>query len=272
MMWAATKGAYLLTVQSDDFFPNPRREDENFGTMICFHRRYDLGDKREFKDSDDLIHYLFIRSSGEKNISEKEYLYERMMARLEDESEGAYPSTAQIKAMNDYLMSEIQKGYVVLPVYLLDHSGLAMSTKDFNDQWDSGQVGIIFVSFEKICEEMEVSRVTPSIKNKAEQMLREEVELYDAYLRGECYCYELYKDGELEHSCGGFTGAFDKAVKDMVEYLPDDCAKMVDDLAETDDMPSMVQTLRKHANIMVDQEARDHEPQPRQKSIDPVLS
>ena len=272
MMWAAAKDPYVLTVQPDDFFPNPRREEENFGTMICFHRRYDLGDKHEFKDSDDLIHYLFIRSSGESEISQKEYLYERLMEHMEDEAEGVLPSASQIKATNDYLMSEIQNGYVVLPVYLLDHSGLTMSTTDFNDHWDSGQVGIIFVSFEKICEEMEVSRVTPSIKNKAEQMLREEVELYDAYLRGECYCYELYKDGELEHSCGGFTRAFDKAVKDMIEYLPDKCKDIVDDLTETSDAPSMIHTLRKHANIQVEQAAKDYEHLPRQKSLDPTLS
>ena len=251
MMWAAAKDPYVLTVQPDDFFPNPRREEENFGTMICFHRRYDLGDKHEFKDSDDLIHYLFIRSSGESEIGQKEYLYERLMERMEDEAEGVLPSASQIKATNDYLMSEIQKGYVVLPVYLLDHSGLTMSTTDFNDRWDSGQVGIIFVSFDKIREEMEVSRITPSIKEKAEQMLRDEVELYDAYLRGECYCYDLYKDGKLEHSCGGFIGAFDKAVNDMIEYLPDKCKDIVDDLTETSDAPSMIHTLRKHANIQV---------------------
>lgn len=260
-MWAATKAPYVLTVQPDDFFPNPRREDENFGTMICFHRRYDLGDEHEYKDSDELIKDLYINAAGGGERGEKKY--EDLMEKFD-----VWPMTSQqIQSMNQALMSQIEKSFVVLPVYLLDHSGLTMSTTDFNDRWDSGQVGIIFVSFDKIREEMEVSRITPSIKEKAEQMLRDEVELYDAYLRGECYCYELYEDGELEHSCGGFTGAFDKAVKDMVEYLPDDCAGMVDDLAETDGMPSMVQTLRKHANIMVDQAAKDHEHQPRQKSI-----
>lgn len=265
-MWAATKPPYVLTVQPDDFFPNPRREDENFGTMICFHRRYDLGDEHEYKDSDELIKDLYINAVGGGERGEKKY--EDLMEKFD-----VWPMTSQqIQSMNQALMSQIEKSFVVLPVYLLDHSGLTMSTTNFNDRWDSGQVGIIFVSFDKIREEMEVSRITPSIKEKAEQMLRDEVELYDAYLRGECYCFELYEDGELVHSCGGFTGAFDKAVKDMVEYLPDDCAGMVDDLAETDGMPSMVQTLRKHANIMVDQEARDHEHQPRQKALDPVLS
>lgn len=265
MMWAATKGAYLLTVQPDDFFPNPRREDENFGTMICFHRRYDLGDEHEYKDSDELIKDLYINAAGGGERGEKKY--EDLMEKFD-----VWPMTSQqIQSMNQALMSQIKKSFVVLPVYLLDHSGLTMSTTDFNDRWDSGQVGIIFVSFDKIREEMEVSRITPSIKEKAEQMLRDEVELYDAYLRGECYCYELYEDGELVHSCGGFTGAFDKAVKDMIKYLPDDCAGMVNDLSETDGMPSMVQTLRNHANILVDQAANDHEHQPRQKVLDPLL-
>lgn len=258
MMWSATKGAYLLTVQSDDFFPNPRREDENFGTMICFHRRYDLGDEHDYSNSDDLIKDLYIKAAGGGERGEQKY--EELTEKYD-----VWPlNSQQIQELNQALMSQIEKAYVVLPVYLLDHSGLAMSTTDFNDRWDSGQVGIIFVSNEKIKEEYEVDFIEPVLRLQVEERLKEEVAEYDAYLRGECYCFELYEDGELVHSCGGFTGAFDKAVKDMVEYLPDDCAGMVDDLAETDDMPSMVQTLRKHANIMVDQAAKDHEHQPKQ--------
>ena len=60
-------------------------------------------------------------------------------------------------------------------------------------------------------------------------------------------------------------------IKDMIEYLPDDCAGMINDLAEADSMPSMVQTLRNHANIPVGQAAKDHEQQPRQKALDPPL-
>ena len=171
MMWASTKGAYLLTVQPDDFFPNPRREDENFGTMICFHRRYDLGDEHDYSNSDDLIKDLYIKAAGGGDRGEQKY---------EDLTEkyDVWPLSSQrIQELNQALMSQIEKMYVVLPVYLLDHSGLAMSTTDFNDRWDSGQVGIIFVSFDKIREEMEVSRITPSIKEKAEQMLREFIRL-----------------------------------------------------------------------------------------------
>ena len=73
MMWAATKGAYLLTVQPDDFFPNPRREDENFGTMICFHRRYQLGDEHDYSNSDDLIKDLYIKAAGGGERGEQKY-------------------------------------------------------------------------------------------------------------------------------------------------------------------------------------------------------
>ena len=261
MMWAATKDPYVLTVQPDDFFPNPRREDENFGSMICFHRRYDLGDEHEYKDSDELIKDLYINAAGGGERGEKKY--EDLMEKFD-----VWPMTSQqIQSMNQALMSQIEKSFVVLPVYLYDHSGLAMSTTDFNDRWDSGQVGIIFVSHEKIKEEYEVDSIDPVLRLQVEERLKGEVAEYDAYLRGECYCFELYEDGELLHSCGGFTGAFDKAVKDMIEYLPDDCAGMVDDLSETNDSPSMVQTLLQHARIQVDQAARDHEHQPRQKTV-----
>ena len=45
---------------------------------------------------------------------------------------------------------------VVLPLYLYDHSGLSMSTSrsyPFNDPWDAGQVGWIFIEREKVLKE-----------------------------------------------------------------------------------------------------------------------
>lgn len=47
-MQLAIQEPYMLTIQPDDFFISPRRLDENFGTMICFHRRYDLGDEHNY--------------------------------------------------------------------------------------------------------------------------------------------------------------------------------------------------------------------------------
>ena len=37
-MLTATRGPYVLVIQPDDDPFNPR-EDDNFGKMVCFHRR-----------------------------------------------------------------------------------------------------------------------------------------------------------------------------------------------------------------------------------------
>lgn len=36
----------------------------------------------------------------------------------------------------------------MVPLYLLDHSHLSLSIVDFNDRWDSGQIGFAFLTAE----------------------------------------------------------------------------------------------------------------------------
>ena len=43
---------YIIKVETDDDPLNPREEYDNMGTMVCFHKRYVLGDKHEYKESD----------------------------------------------------------------------------------------------------------------------------------------------------------------------------------------------------------------------------
>lgn len=41
-----------------DFDPlDPRKEYDHFGVMVCWHRRYDLGDKHDFPDPKDFLLY-----------------------------------------------------------------------------------------------------------------------------------------------------------------------------------------------------------------------
>ena len=39
-----------------------------------------------------------------------------------------------------------QEDVLALPVYMYEHSGIALSTSAFSCKWDSGQIGYIFVS------------------------------------------------------------------------------------------------------------------------------
>jgi hypothetical protein len=156
---------YELKVEHDDDPMNPRREWDNLGTMVCFHKRYDLGDKTDYRSQD---------------FDSWEELEEGI---LENEGE-----------------------VVMLPLYLYDHSGITISTSPFGCNWDSGKVGIIFVSKHKINKEgIDGSKVLEYLEN--------EVKTYDSYLRGEVYQYRVYEietcslgheHRTLVESCGGY--------------------------------------------------------------------
>ena len=53
-MLMAVNEPYALMVQPDDILISPREVDEHFGTMVCFHPRYALGDHHNYMDKDDL--------------------------------------------------------------------------------------------------------------------------------------------------------------------------------------------------------------------------
>ena len=42
--------AYRLRIEYDDMPVNPRTDYDNFGKMVCWHSRYDLGDKHGFRN------------------------------------------------------------------------------------------------------------------------------------------------------------------------------------------------------------------------------
>jgi hypothetical protein len=100
---------------------------------------------------------------------------------------------------------------VLLPVYMLDHSGLTISTTPFSCPWDSGQIGFIFCTNKQVLEEF------AGDTEKARQCLLGEVATYDQFLRGDVWCYIIRTpsardghgeeiDGEVVESCGGFFG------------------------------------------------------------------
>ena len=64
--------------------------------------------------------------------------------------------------------------YCMLPVYLLDHSGLRMSVIDFKDPWDSGQVGFIYCTKEAI----EKAGIKEYDKHSIGKILKAEVDSY----------------------------------------------------------------------------------------------
>ena len=50
--------AYRLKVEYDDLPLNPRTDYDNFGKMVCWHSRYDLGDKHSFSEPAEFLKQL----------------------------------------------------------------------------------------------------------------------------------------------------------------------------------------------------------------------
>ena len=79
-------------------------------------------------------------------------------------------------------------------------------------------------------------RLTPESYEKANALLKSEVECYDYYLSGQCYGFRLYENGEETDSCWGFLGSFSDMVKEIAsQSLPKTHQDMVDDLQEVSD-------------------------------------
>ena len=154
------------------------REWCNLGTLICWHRRYRLGDSHQFDSPE-----AFLRD----------------LSGVSDQSDLSM----------DQLRDRAERKAITLPVFLYDHSGLAMNTIGFHCPWDSGQVGYVYVTLEAVRKEFGVKRVTKALREKAKDILRGEVVSYDAYLGGRVYGYVIEQDGDEIDACWGFVGDYE---------------------------------------------------------------
>jgi len=164
-------GRVIQLIQDEDAM-NPRTEWDNLGTMVCFHKRYTLGDEKHGYNDDD------------------------------------YSGWDELKAA----IIRAENVAVILPIYMYDHSGITIRTTPFSCRWDSGQIGFIFISKAKVRKEYSKKRISKQLRDKITTYLIGEVETYDQYLTGDTYGFKTYANAEAfeaeqeEDSCWGFFG------------------------------------------------------------------
>ncbi|MBA2708485.1 MAG: hypothetical protein H0U59_11845 [Gemmatimonadaceae bacterium] len=180
---------------------NPRGFDGNIGVMICAHRRYNLGDE-QIGPEDRLTEITCPACEGAGEIAGN------LLGFDETETCPKCDGAGEIElGLHEYLKRE-RGARVILPLGLLDHSGISMYVgagehRQDPGGWDSGQVGVIFDTAETRAE----TTGDDVTDEEIERALRAEVEEYDSYLRGEIYAYVIEdEDGEILDSCGGFLG------------------------------------------------------------------
>lgn len=164
-----------------DDSPTSPREWDNPTTMICFHRDYELGDKHDLSTED-------------------------------------YEGWSEVA---DAVRERYNVVGPMLPLYLLDHSGITMrigaSGNPFHEDpgaWDSGMVGFIFNTREGL-DKCWGEGETPD-DDTLNKILREDVATYAQYLEGDVWGYVIYKPKQtcslghvhedVDDSCWGFYG------------------------------------------------------------------
>ncbi len=152
---------YTIEICYDQDSESPRDWD-NVGTMVCFHKRYNLGDKHELQSSqfssfEELRSYLVKHEDAELILP----LY-----MMDHSGLSIRTSCEQFRACDSMA-------------------------------WDWGQIGFIYVSRKRMLEEWGRKNLTKAVLEKATKYLIGEVETYDQYSSGQVYCYAV-KDSDDE--------------------------------------------------------------------------
>ena len=203
---------YTITMRQDtdgDDHADPRQAD-NLGVMLCQHRDYTLGDESHAK-------YLSNKDSFADAKRAFDYYADREYDR------------GGLRAFVLYLKTYLG-ATVVLPLGLIDHSGISMYVGGGAHPmdpggWDSGTVGFIFDT----AASREMTGCTPEIGFDAEAVtktLRAEVKEYDKYLTGDVWGHEITDpDGDdvEDASCWGILG-YDDAVELAKNSVDEDIA------------------------------------------------
>lgn len=168
-------GGVRVTIWQDDGCPSPREYDQ-LGMMLMWDRNYNSPDDNPFDSPDDFEAWWH--------------------------GVGDFADSGEVAPCDD-------DRYLRLPVYKFEHSGVAYSTADFGDRWDSGQVGWIFTTPDKI-------EATGAPKDSWAEQLTNEVEQYSQWASGACYGFTVetvsfcdhcgHENIDLVDSCGGFLG------------------------------------------------------------------
>lgn len=201
VLWnsAETGDQYALTIHNDENADDPRKNNDHLDHMICWHRRYNIGDDHNYEVPYDCLIALC-----------KQFV----------------PDFEEDHQSFDHLFGLLKPYIIMLPIMLYDHSGLTISTSNvypYNDKWDGGQIGWIWMDKET-AEKLTEAGKDKDWRTAAINYLTASINEYDTYLRGEIYGYKLYKRGEnnaLEEidNCWGFYGndILNNGMMDMID-------------------------------------------------------
>lgn len=119
----------------------------------------------------------------------------------------------------EYLLNRLESK-AILPVYVYEHSGSAISTSPFSCRWDSGQIGFIYVANKaKFKRAYNIKKMD---NKEALRVMDSFIREIDEIWKGNVYMFDITNTDTDESicSCGGFIGDDNEIViKDMLENV-----------------------------------------------------
>lgn len=202
-----------VRIETDHDPLDPREDDEGImGSIIATGRRSHLGDHDALVNLREAINTAFPDASENMDLETPQELYQAL-DKLDPDEEVIFH----------------------LPVYCYEHSGIALNTTGFSCPWDSGQIGFVWATRQRVESLTGQTGTTEELRTLAHNDMRNEIETLSQYVSDEVYRFicETYigpegddKDiddednWEEEDSCSGFFG-MDLEKNDLYSHLPE---------------------------------------------------
>ena len=119
------------------------------------------------------------------------------------------------------IRKEYGKDAIILPVYGYSHSGLTIATTPFSCPWDSGRLGSIVVSREKVRKWYMVKRIDAKLLAKVKKALQSEIKILDMFITGDVWRVQIKDiDGNTVDDRGAVYGydASKQEAKDIIDW------------------------------------------------------
>jgi hypothetical protein len=241
---------YTVEIYQDIEPIDPIEYWDMLGTIVCWHKHYSLGHDQPKLEPNEFLERLAIEA--DPNIESKIEYWSNSTGwiKIRNKHEKMDMAAKEVdQILYKLIQKAINKHYIILPIYMYDHSGITIRTSPFSCPWDSGQIGYIYVSIDEIKSEHKNWKIiTKSRKEYIKRVLQSEIKAYDQFLTGDVYGYIVNDPVTGNHidSCWGFYGddwkennmhdhfepAIDRHIDETEQYKNEMYAMEIDDMSQ----------------------------------------
>jgi len=131
-----------VTIHCDDAADSPRNEDP-IGTIVAFHRRYSLGEKHNFSNTDefldslieekDEVRYCEAGSAYDEPCRSADEIWESEIEMLVEETD-----RNRKRSIHKAIIGYLSDTFIIMPLFMFEHGDISLGTTPYSCPWDSG--------------------------------------------------------------------------------------------------------------------------------------